>query len=76
MKDMKNKIRKRRQELGLSLDKLANCSCISRSYLFKLEKEDCNPSIKLLMELARSLKTTVAYLIGEIEVIDEHSTSD
>jgi len=60
-------LRELRKRQGFSLDDLAAETRISRTYLWKLEKNpDVNPSIKLLQRLAGPLDTTVGYLAQEV----------
>ena len=58
-----DRLRQFRQAKGLSLDKLASETGISRAYLWKLErKANVNPSIDLIEKLAEALGTTIGDL--------------
>ncbi len=54
-----------RQEQGLSLDLLAGRSGVSRAMLSEIERGMKNPTVRLVMQIAAALGTTVAALIGE-----------
>jgi transcriptional regulator with XRE-family HTH domain len=55
------KIKNRRSELGLSLDKLAAKSNMSKSYIWELENRPSNPTTEILSRLADALDVTLAY---------------
>lgn len=64
------RIKIRREELGMSKAELAKKMGYSRSAITKLERRDTvNPS--KIVELAQALNTTVSYLIEEKEPYDE-----
>jgi transcriptional regulator with XRE-family HTH domain len=54
-----------RQEQGLSLDLLAGRSGVSRAMLSEIERGMKNPTVRIVMQIAAALGTTVAALIGE-----------
>ena len=60
------KIRSLRQARSLTLDRLADASGSSKSYLWELENKDPpRPSADKLAGIARALGVTVDYLLGE-----------
>lgn len=64
------KIRKHRDAKGYSLDKLAELSGCSKSYLWELEnprpgKKAVKPSAEKLTQVARVLSITTDYLLDE-----------
>lgn len=56
---MPNRIRERREQLGLTQTELANKLKLSISYLSKIENEKTPINVKLAIRIARALKTTV-----------------
>lgn len=57
------RLRRLREQRGLSLDELAARTEISKAYLWKLEKKpDSNPSIDIAQKLAEALGTTLGKL--------------
>ncbi len=70
------RIRKRREELGLSLDELSSRAKISKTYLWELERDtegEKKPSADVLLRLATELSTTLADLLalGTVKVHQE-----
>ena len=60
-----DKIRERRKAKGFTLDKLAEVSESSKSYIWELEnKNPPRPSADKLAKIATALDLTVDYLIG------------
>jgi transcriptional regulator with XRE-family HTH domain len=61
-----DKIRKHRREKGFSLDKLAERTDSSKSYLWELENRDTRrPSGEKLTRIADALSVTTDYLLDE-----------
>lgn len=58
-------IKSLRQAQGLSLDMLAARSGVSRAMLSEIERGMKNPTVRIVMQIATALGTTVAALIGE-----------
>jgi transcriptional regulator with XRE-family HTH domain len=61
------RIRKLREDKGLSLDELAEKAKISKTYLWELEKDTAGtkkPSADVLMRVATALSTTLADLLS------------
>ena len=56
---MKNIIRERRKELGLSQEELAKKCGVSRQTVNAIENNKYNPTLTLAFDLARELKITV-----------------
>jgi len=66
------KIRRHRQEKGYSLDKLANLTESSKSYIWELENRDARkPSGAKLTRIAQALSVTTDYLLDESADPDE-----
>ncbi len=63
---LSEKIKKYRQEKGLSQDKLAKLADITHTTMVKLESGiNDNPTIKTLKKIADALEVSVDLLIGE-----------
>ena len=61
-----DKIRELRKERGISLDKLAEMTSSSKSYLWELEnKDNANPSADKVTRIANALKVSTEYLMDE-----------
>ena len=61
------RLRKLRDERGLSLDEVARKAGISKSYLWELERdtgEAKKPSADVLLRIANALSTTLAELLS------------
>ena len=66
------KIRRHRQEKGYSLDKLAELTGSSKSYIWELENRDTRkPSAEKLTRIAQALSVTTDYLLDESATPDE-----
>lgn len=62
------KIKRHRQEKGYTLDKLAELTDSSKSYIWELEKRDTRkPSGKKLTRIAQALDVTTDYLLDDSE---------
>lgn len=60
-------VRKRREALGLTQEKLAENADIDRTYVSDIERGTRNPGIKNVARLARALRTTASELTEGIE---------
>ncbi len=66
------KIRRHRQKKGYSLDKLAELTDSSKSYIWELENRDTRkPSGEKLTKIAEALSVTTDYLLDESAEPDE-----
>jgi len=66
------KIRRHRQQKGYSLDKLAELTDSSKSYIWELEnRETRKPSGEKLTKIAEALSVTTDYLLDESAEPDE-----
>ena len=66
------KIKRHRQEKGYSLDKLAELTESSKSYIWELETRDTRkPSGEKLTRIAQALEVTTDYLLDESANPDE-----
>jgi transcriptional regulator with XRE-family HTH domain len=68
-----NVIRRRRQELKLGQESLADKAGLHRTHVSLLERGKRMPSLLVIKKLAAALETTMASLMGEIEGIDAPS---
>jgi transcriptional regulator with XRE-family HTH domain len=74
---LKIKLRKHRQELGLSLDELATRTESSKSYLWELENRDVSkPSAEKLTKIATVLGVTAEYLLDENAGLDDRHVKE
>ena len=72
-----NKIRNLRKEKKYTLDKLAELTESSKSYIWELEnKNPPRPSAEKLTKIARELETTIDYLLDEGEEIAVEDAKD
>lgn len=60
---LSGRIRSRRRDRGLSLDRLAALSDVSKGVLVQIEKGEANPSIATLCKVAAALGASVADLV-------------
>jgi len=66
------RIKERRKELGINVDRLAEILSISRATMYRYESgRISNLTIDFLVPLARALSTTPAYLMGWADSPDE-----
>jgi XRE family transcriptional regulator of biofilm formation len=60
-----SRLRSEREKAGLSLNRLAEETGMSKTYLLRLERdEDANPSLDVLRRVTEALDITIADLIG------------
>lgn len=62
-----NKVRKRRQELGLTQEQLGEATKVTRQTIISLEKGGYTPSVELALKIAHQLKTTVEDLFWVVD---------
>lgn len=75
--DLGEKIRKLRKEQGLTLDKLAEMTESSKSYIWELEnKNPPRPSAEKVAKIADKLGVEIQYLLDEGEAIGEEDSID
>lgn len=73
LKGLGDRIRERRERLGLTVKSLADRVEISRSYLHQLESlQGKSPSAEILYRIAQELHTTIGFLLG----FEEHRETD
>jgi transcriptional regulator with XRE-family HTH domain len=71
------KIRRLRKQKRYSLDKLAELSDSSKSYIWELEnKTPPRPSAEKLTKIANQLDTTIEYLLDQDEAISTEDAAD
>ena len=71
------KLRKLRKDRGLTLDKLAELTESSKSYIWELEnKNPPRPSAEKLAKIADKLGTTIDYLLDKAEEVTEADAAD
>jgi len=66
------RIKNKREQLGLQLNELAKRVGVSPSALSQIEKSKSFPTILTLKSIAEQLETTVGELIGENESLQNH----
>ncbi len=72
-----DKIRKLRKEKGFTLDKLAELSESSKSYIWELEnKNPPRPSAEKLAKIAEKLDTTIEFLLDEGDHVSKEEAAD
>jgi transcriptional regulator with XRE-family HTH domain len=64
-------VRRRRRELDLSQEKLAELADLHRTYVSDIEQGTRNPSLVNIVQIARALEITVAKLFEEYGVEGE-----
>ena len=71
------KIRRLRKEKGFTLDKLADLTESSKSYIWELEnKSPPRPSAEKLAKIAEKLGTTIEFLLDESEEVKQEEAAD
>jgi transcriptional regulator with XRE-family HTH domain len=66
-----NVVRRRRQELQLGQESLADKAGLHRTHVSLIERGKRMPSLLVIKKLAAALDTTMASLLSEIEGLDE-----
>ena len=64
------RVRARRQELGITQETLANCAGINRTYIGSLETGQRNPSLETIARLAIALSADAAELVRGMQEVD------
>lgn len=59
------RIKKTREEKGITQEFLANCLETTQSNYGRLEKDDSRLTVPKLMKIAEALEVSVSYLLGE-----------
>jgi transcriptional regulator with XRE-family HTH domain len=72
MKFLGERIKRRRETLGMQLNDLSKRVGVSASALSQIEKAKSFPTILTLKNIADNLHTTVSELIGEHEALSNH----
>lgn len=67
MKIFKENLRKRREELRLTQENLAEKAGLSYTFISQLERGEKEPSLRTAHKIARALKTSIDVLISEKE---------
>jgi putative transcriptional regulator len=62
-----NKVRERRQELGLTQEELGEATKVTRQTIISLEKGGYTPSVELALKVAHVLNTTVEALFSLVD---------
>ncbi len=60
-------VRRRRQQLGLSQEKLAELSTLHRTYISQIERGLKSPSLKAMAAIAKALTVKLSVLLREME---------
>lgn len=61
------KVKHRREELGYTQEELAQKMQTSQPYVSRLEKDDFNPSVQMIVSIAATLGVSIDYLLLETE---------
>ncbi len=72
MDQIGNRIKKRRESLGLQVKELSQQIGVTSSLISQVERGKAYPSIVTIKKIADALRTTVGELIGENEDLDHH----
>ncbi|WP_430815126.1 helix-turn-helix domain-containing protein [Carboxylicivirga sp. RSCT41] len=72
MERLGERIKERREALGLSLGELSNAAGVSASLLSQIEHKKASPSLNTLKSIANSLNTTIGALVGEKDTINRN----
>lgn len=71
------KLRRLRKEKGFTLEKLAELTDSSKSYIWELEnKNPPRPSAEKLAKIAEKLDTTLDFLLDEGESVSQEEAAD
>jgi putative transcriptional regulator len=62
-----NRVRERRQELGLTQEELGAATSVTRQTIISLEKGGYAPSVELALKIARELNATVEDIFWVVE---------
>ncbi|WP_025028642.1 helix-turn-helix domain-containing protein [Caldalkalibacillus mannanilyticus] len=62
------KVKKLRMEKGYTLQELADLSSVSRSMLSQIERNEKNPTVNVLCQIAEALDSTASQLLAENEI--------
>lgn len=72
-----DKIRERRKHKGMSLERLAEVTETSKSYLWELENRNVpNPSADKLTRIALALDVTPAFLLDAMQTTPDDAVAD
>ena len=75
--ELGSKIKKLRKEKGYTLEKLAELTDSSKSYIWELEnKNPPRPSAEKISKLATQLDVTMEYLLGSSDEVTEDDAKD
>jgi transcriptional regulator with XRE-family HTH domain len=64
-------VRRRRRELDLSQEKLAEYAELHRTYISSIERGKMNPSLENVEKLAQALKISISALFTDYIEVDE-----
>lgn len=67
-KRLGGKISKRRRVASLSQEQVSMACHVDRTYIGRLEQGKANPSLRIMIKVARALKITVSDLLDGISV--------
>jgi transcriptional regulator with XRE-family HTH domain len=70
LKELGERLQKRRQELGLSQEELCERIEMNRTYLSDIERGVGNVSILLLFKLSKALRIELSQLLKNIEAVE------
>lgn len=60
-------VRRRRQQLGISQEKLAELSSLHRTYISQIERGLKSPSLKAMLAISKALNVKLSIMLRELE---------
>lgn len=69
-RELGQRIRERRDALGLTQEALAHQADLHRTYIASLETGQRNPSLETVVNLAVALEIPLAHLVGGLESLE------
>jgi transcriptional regulator with XRE-family HTH domain len=60
-------VRRRRQQIGISQEKLAELSALHRTYISQIERGLKSPSLKAMIAISKALNVKLSIMLRELE---------
>ena len=67
-------VRRRRRELDLSQEALAERADVHRTYIANIERGELNPSLENIEKIAKALEMTIADFLAQYQVEDDEQS--
>jgi ribosome-binding protein aMBF1 (putative translation factor) len=67
-------VRRRRRELDLSQEALAERADVHRTYIANIERGELNPSLENVEKIAKALEMTIADFLAQYQVEDDEQS--